>query len=262
MGVNSGSVVNPGSGGGGGGAVSSVFGRSGSVMANTGDYTDAQITGSPTTVLTATGDILYASGAHTLARLPIGATGTVLTVVGGVPSWQPGVGYSLTFGSTGHTVTLGSGTWFTDVAYVYAADPNSSLALDIIPSGAGSWAQVDIFDRDIIALGSIANYETLQLRKYSVSSGSYPDLATISTSSAGTGGNRPLLLQQYQGGQVGIGGGMAAVYSSAVLEINTTGLNAYVGGLLFPRMTTATKNGLTLTAASGGCVVFDTSYQR
>jgi hypothetical protein len=42
---------------------------------------------SPTSVLTTTGDTLYASGANTLARLGIGSTGNILTVAGGVPTW-------------------------------------------------------------------------------------------------------------------------------------------------------------------------------
>lgn len=40
-----------------------------------------------TASLTSTGDILYASGANTPARLAIGSTGNVLTVSGGLPSW-------------------------------------------------------------------------------------------------------------------------------------------------------------------------------
>jgi hypothetical protein len=42
---------------------------------------------SPTSVLTTTGDTLYASAANTLARLGIGSSGNVLTVSGGVPTW-------------------------------------------------------------------------------------------------------------------------------------------------------------------------------
>jgi hypothetical protein len=34
-----------------------------------------------------TGDILYASAANTLSKLPVGSTGQVLTVAGGIPSW-------------------------------------------------------------------------------------------------------------------------------------------------------------------------------
>jgi hypothetical protein len=39
------------------------------------------------TLTTTTGDIIYASGANTPARLGIGSTGQVLSVSGGVPSW-------------------------------------------------------------------------------------------------------------------------------------------------------------------------------
>ncbi len=37
-----------------------------------------------------TGDLLYASGANTLSKLGIGTASQVLTVSGGLPSWQPG----------------------------------------------------------------------------------------------------------------------------------------------------------------------------
>ena len=46
---------------------------------------DAQI---PDSLLTTTGDVIYASGASTPARLGIGSTGQVLTVAAGVPSWS------------------------------------------------------------------------------------------------------------------------------------------------------------------------------
>jgi hypothetical protein len=46
---------------------------------------DAQI---PDTLLTTTGDVIYASAANTPARLGIGTTGQVLQVSGGLPSWQ------------------------------------------------------------------------------------------------------------------------------------------------------------------------------
>lgn len=82
----------------GSGAVSSVFGRTGAVVAATNDYTDAQVNNSPTNKLTTTGDILYASGANTLARLAIGATaGMVLMVVGGLPVWTLPPGYQFDY---------------------------------------------------------------------------------------------------------------------------------------------------------------------
>lgn len=39
------------------------------------------------TLTTTTGDMIYASGANTPARIGIGSTGNVLTVSGGIPSW-------------------------------------------------------------------------------------------------------------------------------------------------------------------------------
>lgn len=50
---------------------------------------DAQI---PDTLLTTTGDVIYASAANTPSRLGIGSTGQVLTVASGVPSWAAASG--------------------------------------------------------------------------------------------------------------------------------------------------------------------------
>jgi hypothetical protein len=53
-----------------------------------------------------TGDILYTSATNVLSKLPIGTTGQILSVSGGIPSWTaaPGSGVStISFGSTGLT---------------------------------------------------------------------------------------------------------------------------------------------------------------
>jgi hypothetical protein len=62
------------------------------------------------TLLTTTGDIIYASAANTPARLGIGTTGQVLTVAGGVPTWAaPAASLSgITLSSTPFTTALGS----------------------------------------------------------------------------------------------------------------------------------------------------------
>jgi len=59
---------------------------------------DAQI---PDSLLTTTGDVIYASGANTPARLGIGTTGQVLTVSGGVPSWATSASGGMTSIATG-----------------------------------------------------------------------------------------------------------------------------------------------------------------
>ncbi|MFA4844808.1 MAG: hypothetical protein WC632_07685, partial [Candidatus Margulisiibacteriota bacterium] len=54
----------------------------------------------------ATGDILYASGANTLAKLPVGTAGQVLKVSGGIPAWA-------TAGGTGTVTQVDTGTGLT-----------------------------------------------------------------------------------------------------------------------------------------------------
>ena len=61
---------------------------------------DAQI---PDSLLTTTGDTIYASAANTPARLGVGTTGQVLTVSGGLPAWA-------TPSSGGGMTSIASGT--------------------------------------------------------------------------------------------------------------------------------------------------------
>jgi hypothetical protein len=56
-----------------------------------------------------TGDVIYASGTTTLAKLAIGATGKVLTVIAGVPAWRDPAG-DLTTATDGATVTFNLAT--------------------------------------------------------------------------------------------------------------------------------------------------------
>lgn len=67
----------------------------------------------PKTLTTTTGDIIYASGANTPARLSIGSTSQVLTVSSGIPAWTtPAPSGSMTLLSTtsfsGTTTTVSS----------------------------------------------------------------------------------------------------------------------------------------------------------
>lgn len=91
--------------------VLSVFGRSGAVVAQTGDYTASQVGAISSGTLTTNGDtIYYALGAY--QRLAIGAPGDVLTVSGGgIPSWAaPASAVTSVFGRTG-AVTAQSGDY-------------------------------------------------------------------------------------------------------------------------------------------------------
>jgi len=72
---------------------------------------------SPTSVLTTTGDTLYASAANTLARLGVGSTGQVLTVASGVPSWATPAGGGRTLLST--TTLSGASTTVSSINQTY-----------------------------------------------------------------------------------------------------------------------------------------------
>jgi hypothetical protein len=65
------------------------------------------------TLTTTTGDIIYASGANTPARLAIGTSADVLTVSGGIPAWAaPASASGPAFKATGTTSqSLSASTW-------------------------------------------------------------------------------------------------------------------------------------------------------
>jgi hypothetical protein len=70
---------------------------------------------SPQSIMTTTGDTLYASAANTPARLGIGSTGQVLTVASGIPSWAtpatPAFSGAFVTKNTTQTITTAS-TYF------------------------------------------------------------------------------------------------------------------------------------------------------
>jgi len=68
------------------------------VTSNIQTQVDAKIA---KTLTTTTGDIIYASGANTPARLAVGSTDDVLTVAGGVPTWAAPASGGMTVLSSG-----------------------------------------------------------------------------------------------------------------------------------------------------------------
>ena len=77
-----------------------------------------------------TGDILYASGANTLARLPIGSAGQVLKIAGGVPTW----------GADNAGGSGGSGLWATstDSLITYPADTSDIIVIGTSATSSNS----------------------------------------------------------------------------------------------------------------------------
>lgn len=120
--------------------VTSVFTRTGAVVATTNDYTDAQVQNSPTNKLTTTGDLLYASAANTLARLAIGATGNLLGVAGGIPSWVTPPGFEIGYDQTTSSVNItglssaSPTTVITGSAYTF---DGAAVMAEVFTAGAG-----------------------------------------------------------------------------------------------------------------------------
>jgi hypothetical protein len=80
--------------------------------------------------LTTTGDIYYASGANTPARLGIGSTGNVLTVASGIPSWAAPAGGALpTFSAYDTNAVVISANVFTKLDFTTESwDTGSAFA--------------------------------------------------------------------------------------------------------------------------------------
>jgi len=84
-----------------------------SLLAASGQTLGLKWAASPTSLLTAAGDILYASGANTLARLAKEDNDDVLTLKSGLPSWEAA-------GGGGGTFVMGRGLAISgDAGYSY-----------------------------------------------------------------------------------------------------------------------------------------------
>jgi hypothetical protein len=82
-------------------------------------------------LLTTTGDTIYASGANTPARLGIGTTGQVLTVSGGVPAWATPAGG----GKVLQVVNVVNNTFASNTTTTYA---DTGLSATITPTSSSS----------------------------------------------------------------------------------------------------------------------------
>ena len=92
-------------------------GSSGQALSSTGSVT--KWANNASKLLTTAGDIFYEDSSPAPARLPIGAGGDVLTVVGGLPAWAS------SSGSGSPTTTGSGGFWGQTFFFPSAATPNS-----------------------------------------------------------------------------------------------------------------------------------------
>ena len=118
--------------------------------------------------MTTTGDIIYEASASTAARLPVGSTGQVLTVAGGIPSWAtPATGagtitvtdFTATSGQTTFTVsyTVGLVEVYQNGAKLAIADYTATNGTSIVlATGATTGDLIEV-----VAFSSLNIYSTI-----------------------------------------------------------------------------------------------------
>jgi len=156
------------------------------------------------TPMTTTGDLVYESATNVASRLPIGSTGQVLTVVGGVPTWATTGAAALT---TNHIFVGSAGGVATDVAMSGEATIVASGAVTLsnaaviakvltgYTSGAGTITSADSILSAIEKLnGNDANY--LPLAGGTMSGAIHMGSNAIDGLSAGTSTGQPLTWDQ------------------------------------------------------------------
>jgi hypothetical protein len=108
------------------------------------------------TLTTTTGDIIYASGANTPARLAIGTSADVLTVSGGIPAWAAPAG-------GGKVLQVVSATTSTSASTATATYIDTNLTATITPSSATSKVLV-LFHQNGVFRSAAGNTSGVSLR--------------------------------------------------------------------------------------------------
>ena len=139
-------------------------------------------------LLTTTGDTIYASGASTPARLGIGTTGQVLTVVGGVPAWaSAGAGF---VGARAYPTAVQNVSNGADVAINLTSEDFDTNAFHnnatnntrmTIPSGKAGYY---LLIAQVLWQGNTSGQRTLSIRK----NGSTNICRCVNLASSGSGG--------------------------------------------------------------------------
>jgi hypothetical protein len=201
-----------------------------------------------------TGDIIYASATNTLAKLPIGTAGQVLSVASGVPSWSSASGsttlttdsFTATAGQTSFSVTytpaLLQGVYRNGVKLDPSDYTSSSGTAIVLNTGAnlGDNIQVQYFSSlaTTTAVNSIS-FGSTGLTPSTASTGNVSVAGTLGSGYGGTG------FSTYATGDL--------VYASATNTLSklTAGTNGYV--------LTLSSGVPTWAASSGGVTSFQTS---
>jgi hypothetical protein len=124
----------------------------------------------------ATGDMLYASAADTLAKRSIGSTGNVLTVVGGVPTWAA----PATSGTVTNVSTVTTGMGLTLAVTNPTTTPTLTLAGTLLPAKGGTGIDASGSTGVLVFLGGSASVRN-------ISNGDIDNAAGIARSKLATG---------------------------------------------------------------------------
>jgi hypothetical protein len=152
--------------------------------------------------MTTTGDLIYEASASTAARLPIGTSGQVLTVAGGIPSWQAAGGsttltttdFTATSGQTSFTVTytpaLLQGVYRNGIKLGQADYTATSGTAIVLATGAitGDLIQVQYFSSlaTTTAVNSIS-FGSTGLTPSTATAGAVTVAGTLAVANGGTG---------------------------------------------------------------------------
>lgn len=153
-------------------------------VAITDVYTQTQVNSAfvSKSLTTTTGDIIYASGANTPARLGVGSSGQVLTVSGGVPAWgaaPSGMTLLSTTSLSGASTSLGTIPSTYQDLYIYfeaCRVTNTLTPLRVKPNGVGGgsiWWYTAVTAGNTLTTGSSANADLRTPDNIATNQGNY-----------------------------------------------------------------------------------------
>lgn len=175
-------------GAGGGGSVTSVFGRAGTVVAQTGDYSVSQVTGALANPTTAKGDVLVRDAAA-VVRVPVGADGQVLqadsTQSTGV-KWAPVSGSWVDPTTAKGDLLVRDATAITRLplgtnTYVLTADSATATGVKWAPAAGGAGSVTSVFTRTGAVVAASGDYTAAQVLGAVDSGGSYANPSWIAS---------------------------------------------------------------------------------
>ncbi len=172
-----------------------------------------------------TGDILYASGVGTLSKLAIGSASDVLTVSGGLPSWQPAAagGVTSVSGTANRITSTGGATPVIDISASYVGQ-SSITTLGTITTGVWTGTTIAVANggtnattlTGILTGNGTSAFTASTVTQYGVLIGGASN--AVSSLGAGTAGQ---VLQSS-------GAGVNPAYSTATFPSTATGTGTFL----------------------------------